>query len=102
MARQPHSTIKTDPLEGSDPLSLILGSPPKKQGQETKSPNNDTKRQGQKKEKLTVHVTHDLAERVKNAAYWNPRLTIAAIAERGLARVMEEIEQQNGGPYPPP
>ena len=53
-----------------------------------------------KKEKLTVHLTHDLIERVKNAAYWNPRLTIAAIAERGIAQVIEQIERENGGPYP--
>ena len=53
-----------------------------------------------KKEKLTVHLTHDLIERVKNAAYWNPRLTIAAIAERGIAQVIEQIEHENGGPYP--
>lgn len=54
-----------------------------------------------KKEKLTVHLTHDLIERVKNAAYWNPRLTIAAIAERGIIQVIEQIEQENGGSYPP-
>ena len=101
MARQ-QSTIKTDPLEGSDPVSLIVsGLPKKQQGHETSTPKDGSKGKGQSKEKLTVHVTHDLSERVKNAAYWNPRLTIAAIAERGLARVMEEIERENGGPYPP-
>ena len=54
-----------------------------------------------KKEKLTVHLTHELIERVKNAAYWNPRLTIASIAERGIIDVIEQIELENGGPYPP-
>lgn len=101
MARQPQSTIRNDPLEDSDPVSLILAGPPKKQAGETKAPTKESERQSQNKEKLTVHVTHQLAERVKNAAYWNPRLTIAAIAERGLAHVMEEIERENGGPYLP-
>jgi hypothetical protein len=55
----------------------------------------------EKKEKPTVHLTHDLIERVKNAAYWNPRLTIAAIAERGIIQVIDQIERENGGPYPP-
>ena len=38
---------------------------------------------GRRKEKLTVHLDEDLVNRVKNAAYWNPRLNIARIAERG-------------------
>ena len=54
-----------------------------------------------KKEKLTVHLTHDLIERVKNAAYWNPRLTIASIAELGIALAIEQVEREHGGPYPP-
>jgi hypothetical protein len=58
------------------------------------------KADGQKKEKLTVHLTHDLIERVKNAAYWNPRLTIASIAELGVKYAIEQVEKENGGPYP--
>jgi hypothetical protein len=54
-----------------------------------------------KKEKLTVHLTHDLIERVKNAAYWNPRLTIASIAELGVRYAIEQVEAENGGPYQP-
>ena len=53
-----------------------------------------------KKEKLTVHLTHDLIERVKNAAYWNPRLTIASIAELGIKYAIEQVEKEHGGPYP--
>ena len=55
---------------------------------------------GQKREKLTVHLTHDLIERVKNAAYWNPRLTIASIAELGVKYAIEQVEKEHGGPYP--
>ena len=57
--------------------------------------------EGHKKEKLTVHLTHDLIERVKNAAYWNPRLTIASIAEIGIQYAIELVEKENGGPYKP-
>lgn len=45
--------------------------------------------EGQKEEKLTVHLAHDLIERVKNASYWNPRLTIASIAELGIKYAVE-------------
>jgi hypothetical protein len=54
----------------------------------------------QKKEKITVHLTHDLIERLKNAAYWNPDLTIAGIAEVGVAFAIEQVEKEHGGPYP--
>ncbi len=60
-----------------------------------------SKAESQKKEKLTVHLTHDLIERVKNAAYWNPRLTIASIAEIGVRYAIEQVEKDNGGAYPP-
>ncbi len=60
-----------------------------------------SKAESQKKEKLTVHLTHDLIERVKNAAYWNPRLTIASIAEIGVRYAIEQVEKENGGAYPP-
>jgi hypothetical protein len=45
-----------------------------------------------------VHLRPDLAERVKNAAYWNPRLTIASIAEMGIFHALELIEKEHGGP----
>jgi hypothetical protein len=54
-----------------------------------------------KRQKLTVHLRPDLIERVKNAAYWNPRLTIASIAEMGIYDAIERIEKEHGGPYPP-
>lgn len=53
------------------------------------------------KQKLTVHLSPELADRVKNAAYWNPRLTIAGIAEQGIRQALREVEKENGGPYPP-
>jgi len=53
------------------------------------------------KQKLTVHLDPELADRVKNAAYWNPRLTIAGIAEQGIRSVIEKIEREHGGKYPP-
>ena len=37
---------------------------------------------------------------MKNAAYWNPRLTIARIAERGIRLALKEVERENGGSYP--
>ena len=99
------STIKNDPFalvipEPEEETPPAAVAPAQGRGGEQKQPAAAAP-SGQKKEKLTVHLTHDLIERVKNAAYWNPRLTIAAIAERGIIQVIEQIEQENGGAYPP-
>lgn len=50
--------------------------------------------------KLTLHLDEALVNRVKNAAYWNLRLTIAKIAERGIRQAIAQVEKENGGPYP--
>ena len=52
------------------------------------------------RQKLTVHLDADVVNRVKNAAYWNPRLTIARIAERGIRLALKEVERDHGGAYP--
>lgn len=52
------------------------------------------------RQKLTVHLPADLVNRVKNAAYWNPKLTIAKIAEQGIRVALERVEKEYGGPYP--
>ena len=52
------------------------------------------------RQKLTVHLDADIVNRVKNAAYWNPRLTIARIAERGIRLALKEVEKEHGGSYP--
>ena len=109
------STIKNDPFE-----TLIPDRVGEQANEEAQANNNvvmplrreesrqpqpeaaeGSKAESQKKEKLTVHLTHDLIERVKNAAYWNPRLTIASIAELGVRYAIEQVEKEHGGAYPP-
>src|SRR5437870_2064850 len=97
------STIGHDPFATVIPLSSELDSPeamiiePKPvQTEEVREPRavnvdrrayttsvtNENVKRG--KQKLTVQLDPLLADRVKNAAYWNPRLTIAGIAEYGI------------------
>jgi uncharacterized protein (DUF4415 family) len=88
-ASEPTATNVVTPLRREQAVSQVRGdqAEPKKVD-------------GQKREKLTVHLSHDLIERVKNAAYWNPRLTIASIAELGVKFAIEQVEKEHGGPYP--
>lgn len=50
---------------------------------------------------LTIHIRADLIERVKNAVYWTPGLTMSGLAERTLEQAIAELEEENGGPFPP-
>ena len=111
------STIKNDPFASviPDPSELVIpdgNEEPEQKPAVTRPPrlpraiNTDQKavaaiepKAG--KQKLTVHLASELADRVKNAAYWNPRLTIASIAEQGIKSVIEKIERDNGSKYPP-
>ncbi|MDP9488176.1 MAG: hypothetical protein M3Q49_20715 [Actinomycetota bacterium] len=53
-----------------------------------------------KKERLTVHVPPHLVNRVKNAVYWTPGLTLARLAEEALLAEVERREKGQGGPFP--
>lgn len=89
------STIKNDPLDSVIPIQENPGFNPDAPFL-APSPGGRSVRR-----KLTVHLSPDLIERVKNAAFWNPRLTITAIAEVGIRKAIEEVEMSHGGPYPP-
>jgi hypothetical protein len=51
------------------------------------------------RERTTIHVDVDLMERVRNAVYWTPGLTLASMAEEGLWLVLERHEKANGGQF---
>ena len=52
------------------------------------------------KERLTVHVSVDLIDRVKNCVYWTPGLTLAGMAEKALADAVAKMEKKAGKPFP--
>lgn len=111
------STIKNDPFASVIPIPSELELPNKAEPKEAKPPpakapripkpintdrhQLDSNELKSSKQKLTVHLPFELADRVKNAAYWNPRLTIAGIAEQGIKNAIEKFEREHGGKYPP-
>ena len=110
MAKQQtaRTTIKNDPFATVIPMNGDVEGHAEAEALEEKtpvshapSPIRPAHGQPFRRQKLTVHLRTDLAERVKNAAYWNPRLTIASIAEMGIFHALELIEKEHGGPYPP-
>ena len=54
------------------------------------------------KTRATVYLSTDLIERVKNAVWWTPGLTVAGLAERALERAVADLEgcRKDGVPFP--
>lgn len=78
-------TIGTNPLDAVIPVRPQESAPAKKVI----------------KERLTVHLPVELIERIKNAVYWTPGLTLAGLAEEALAAAVERLERERGEPFPP-
>jgi hypothetical protein len=53
------------------------------------------------KERLTIHLPIDLIDRIKNAVYWTPGLTLASLGEEAFKKILEEMEKEHGGSFPP-
>jgi hypothetical protein len=83
---------------GADPFATLIPQQHKEVANSSPSPASALEAANER-QKLTVHLDHVLINRVKNAAYWNPRLTIAKIAERGIRQAIDDVERENGGPY---
>lgn len=48
------------------------------------------------KARYTLHLPVDLMERAKNASYWTPGLSLAALAEAGIRAEVERLEKAHG------
>ena len=53
------------------------------------------------RDRITIPLPFELQERVRNAVYWMPGLTLRELAHRAFIHVLEEVEEANGGPFPP-
>jgi|GEM_PF-779883 len=52
------------------------------------------------KQRITLHLSVELIDRVKNAVYWEPGLTIAGFAEKALEKAIDKMEKEKGASYP--
>ena len=58
------------------------------------------KRERPTKQRITLHISSDIVDRVKNAVYWEPGLTVAGFAEEAFMKEIEKLEQERGAPFP--
>lgn len=53
-----------------------------------------------RKQRITVQISEDVIERIKNAVYWTPGLTLASLAEEAFAKVVDALEEKREAPFP--
>jgi hypothetical protein len=53
------------------------------------------------KQRLTVTMPTGLLDRLRNAVYWTPALTLAGVIQAAVEAKLQELETQNGEPFPP-
>lgn len=56
------------------------------------------KHASQEKERMTVQISKDTIERVKDCVYWN-RSTVAQFVEEALEAALKKAEKENGSPF---
>lgn len=55
---------------------------------------------GPKKQRVTIHIDVDLIDRVKNAVYWEPGLTLTEFAQTAFEKQLKKMETAWGEAYP--
>lgn len=88
------------------PLDMVLTEPAKKATKASKrglsasktakkTPSREVQEKPKGKQRLTVHITVETIERVKNAVFWTPGLTLADLAEEALSSAVDALEKKN-------
>ncbi len=57
-------------------------------------------RASQAKQRITVQISVDVIERVKNAVYWTPGLTLTSLAVEALSIAVDKLEKARKEPFP--
>ena len=59
-----------------------------------------TAREMRDKERLTVLIRSDVLNRLRNAVFWTPGMTMTSIVERCISDAVSMLEQQRGSEFP--
>lgn len=53
-----------------------------------------------KKQRITVQISEDVIDRIKNAVYWTPGITLASLSEEAFSKIVDELEKSRGSSFP--
>jgi len=67
---------------------------------EEEQPPAQMRKKSSKKQRITVQISEDVIERIKNAVYWTPGLTLASLAEEAFSKAVDILEEDREAPFP--
>jgi len=53
------------------------------------------------KERVTFQLPPETIDRARNAVFWTPGATMAALMEEALSAYLDRLERKRGKPFPP-
>jgi len=80
-----------------------LGNPTKNDHREVPRPSSEPRARGQRQSRmvrLTVSLPGDLVDRLRDAVYWSPNLTLAWLIAQSLRVSLADLEKSRQGPFP--
>jgi len=84
---------------GMNPLDAVV--PPPQMTKTTKPKKERPKETQSLKGRVTTQLPLDLAERVRNAVFWTPGLTVSDLMEEALESHLAKLEKKRGEAFPP-
>lgn len=60
----------------------------------------DAARRRSVKQRLTITLPAELLDRLRNAVYWTPYMTLAGFIESAVGHGLDDLEKQHGEPFP--
>jgi len=81
-----------------DPVSQGLEQPGRRSPPKTRTL---TTRTAARTTRLTVSLSTELLNRLRDAVYWTPRLTLTQLVEESLQTGLAQLESVNRSPFPP-
>jgi hypothetical protein len=71
----------------------------KKHSKLKKSQESNKEQVRSEKKKLTVQIPENIIDRIKNAVYWTPGLTLSEFAADAFVRAIDLLEDENEGRF---
>jgi len=59
-----------------------------------------TARERRRKQRLTVLINTEVLNRLRNAVFWTPGLTMTGVVEKSISDAIESLEQRRGSEFP--
>lgn len=88
------------PTIGDNPLDAMITSNRNGYNNALEEKQERNKKIPHQKQRITVQISLEVIERVKNAVYWTPGLTLAALAEDAFIAMVDQLESARKKPFP--